>query len=408
MHTRRTFLAAAAAAASQRQAILLRSGWQTVNIGDIAHTPGVLRLLERRLPGVSVILWPGSADRGVEPMLRRAFPRLRLAQSPAEVRDAFQSASLFLHGSAPSITAQAQMEEWRKATGKPYGCFGVTIPALNPRLQTLLEGASFVFTRETRSLENLKQAGLRGPKLAFAPDGTFSFDLRDDEKGERFLKENGLERGKFIAVVPRLRYTPYHKIRKVDWLPEEIQRRTEANERSQERDHSKLREAIVAWVRKTGGKALLCPEMTYEIGVLDPLLYDPLPEDVKPRVVRRKEFWLPDEAASIYRQAALVASFECHSPIIAAVQGTPCLYVHQPEDGIKGQMWKDIGLADWYYEVEETTGAALAARVLEIGAAPELSRRKVRGAVAYAQRLQSQGMKVVRDSLSRHAPTTSG
>jgi len=34
--------------------ILLRPSWQVVNIGDIAHTPGVLALLERHLRDASV------------------------------------------------------------------------------------------------------------------------------------------------------------------------------------------------------------------------------------------------------------------------------------------------------------------------------------------------------------------
>ena len=37
--------------------ILLRSSWQVVNIGDIAHTPGVLALLERYIPEAEVVLW---------------------------------------------------------------------------------------------------------------------------------------------------------------------------------------------------------------------------------------------------------------------------------------------------------------------------------------------------------------
>ncbi|MDX9868998.1 MAG: polysaccharide pyruvyl transferase family protein, partial [Kiritimatiellia bacterium] len=36
--------------------ILLRSSWQVVNIGDIAHTPGVLALIEKHLPDAEVIL----------------------------------------------------------------------------------------------------------------------------------------------------------------------------------------------------------------------------------------------------------------------------------------------------------------------------------------------------------------
>jgi phosphoribosylformimino-5-aminoimidazole carboxamide ribonucleotide (ProFAR) isomerase len=54
MLNRRSFLATLAvtlasisrAAGGRPPRIVLRSSWQTVNIGDIAHTPGVLHLLE--------------------------------------------------------------------------------------------------------------------------------------------------------------------------------------------------------------------------------------------------------------------------------------------------------------------------------------------------------------------------
>ena len=47
--------------------ILLRSSWQTVNIGDIGHTPGVLHLLEQHVPQAQVRLW-GNVGDGVEEM----------------------------------------------------------------------------------------------------------------------------------------------------------------------------------------------------------------------------------------------------------------------------------------------------------------------------------------------------
>ena len=37
--------------------VLLRSSWQTVNIGDIAHTPGMLALLERHWSEAGIRLW---------------------------------------------------------------------------------------------------------------------------------------------------------------------------------------------------------------------------------------------------------------------------------------------------------------------------------------------------------------
>src|SRR3954451_1548215 len=74
------------AAARRAPRILLRSSWQTVNIGDIGHTPGILRLLGEHVPEAEVTLWPSDIGNGVEAMLRRNFPRLHFARSRDEVR----------------------------------------------------------------------------------------------------------------------------------------------------------------------------------------------------------------------------------------------------------------------------------------------------------------------------------
>lgn len=417
MHRRRFIAGVSSAlsllAAKREPTIVLRNGWQTINIGDIAHTPGVLAVIERHMPEARVVLWPASVDRGVEPMLKRRFPKLRIVQgvvtpdgkvdSP-DVLEALKTADLFIHGSAASMSNQLQVQAWRNHNKKPYGFFGVGFTlqgeaagaALNDRLRDNAENAAFLFTRETTSLANLRTAGIKGPKTGFAPDGTFSMDITDEAKAAAYLRETGLESSPFICLIPRLRYTPYHKIRKTEWSEAEIKRRTDANEKYAEQDHAKLREVAIAWVRKTGGKVLLCPEMTYQLEIIDPLLYGPLPEDVKKNVVRRTTYWLPDEASSVYKRAAAVISSECHSPILAATQGTPCMYVHQPEDGIKGRMWEDLGLGTWYVEVDKTTGAEIANRVLEIYGRHDASKAKVRDAVQLARQLQDKAMSYVR------------
>ena len=413
---RRTFLTSAGAVLTARaqergrRSILLRSSWQTVNIGDIAHTPGLLAVFEKHVPGAELTLWPASGlDRGVEPMLLRRFPKLRIVKGSAEsaeVRDAFARAGLFVHGSSAGVGQQAQIAAWRKDTGRPYGFFGVGFTPVNDPIGAartsdatleMLRAAAFVFTRETASLANLRAERITGPELGFAPDGTFSMDILDEARATAFLREHQLEPGRFLCVIPRLRFTPYWKIRTVD--PKQVAQRSAVNDKWAEADHAKLREAIVAWVRQTGNRVLLCPEMTYQLDIIDPLLYNPLPEDVKPKVVRRTSFWLPDEAASVYQSAVAVLSCENHSPILAVTVGTPCLYVHQPEDGIKGHMWADVGLADWYFEIEQATGAAIAARVLDIHRKGETSRRKARDAAAYAQRIQGERAATVRKLL---------
>jgi len=72
--------------------------------------------------------------------------------------------------------------------------------------------------------------------------------------------------------------------------------------------------------------------------------------------LKKNDCWLPDEAASIYKKAHSVICMECHSPIIAEANGTPCFYLRQPQDTVKGQMWYVIGLDDWLFEIEETSG----------------------------------------------------
>lgn len=396
--TRRGFLASAAwtalaGSASARQepkrTILLRSSWQTVNIGDIAHTPGVLRLLEQHLPGTTVVLWPSKIDRGVEPMLRRRFPQLRIVRDAPQWRnpqprpedptlaDAFRQADMFLHGSGPSLAAQADVQRWQEKTGKPWGAYGITIgnpvgsltaaTSFSPGLKKLLDTAAFLFTRETKSLEALRQLETRCPQLDFVPDGTFALDLRDDAAAGRLLAKHDLEPGRFLCAVPRLRLTPYWQIHPESKMaPEEIARRQAVNDKFAESDHAKLRAMIVAWVRTTGQRVLVCPEMTYQVDIIKPLVVDPLPDDVKARVVPLERYWLTDEAGAVYRQARIVVSMECHSPIMAIANGRPAFYLRQPTDTWKGQMYPDLGLGAWKLDLDTLTGAELTERLLQV------------------------------------------
>ena len=356
--------------------ILLVSGWQDVNIGDIAHTPGLLHILETFIPKATVILWKRSIGEEVKKLLNKNFPNVTIVyggvnqekdvENP-EIMEAFKKADLMIHGSGPSLVGGDNLASWIKHTNKPFGVFGTTLENPSKYHQDILQKASFIYTRETKSIEHLKKAGINGEHIQFAPDATFFMNIRDDKKGFAFLEANGLTDKKFICVVPRLRYTPYHKFNANNngWSAEKIKQVEETNEKYKEIDHAKLREAMIAWVRETGNKVLICPEMTYEVDIMDELLIHPLPEDVKPFIVKRG-YWLPDEAASIYSKAHTILSFECHSPIIAAANGTPCFYLRQPEDTIKGQMYYDLGFNDWVFEMDQTTGKQITERLREV------------------------------------------
>jgi polysaccharide pyruvyl transferase WcaK-like protein len=384
---RRTFLAALvsglARPADGPRRILLRSSWQAVNIGDIAHTPGMLALLEKHHPRAEVTLWPNPLSAEVEKLLAARFPKLKIAKTRAEQAAALEACDFFLHGSGPGLVGRAEAERARKAK-KPYGFAGVTLSDDELKAQRdLLAGAKFVFTRDTASLAALRKADIAGPKTAFGPDATFALDLRDDAAADKLLKEHRLEAGKFLCAVPRLRWTPYWEIR-----PERVKpnpHRSAVNEAFADRDHAKLREAIVAWVTKTGMRVFLVPEMTYAVARLRPLLYDPLPKEVKPSVAVLDRYWLTAEAASVYAKAAAVASFEMHSPIMAVAAGTPAVHLRQPTDTRKGQMWRDVGLSRWIFEIDDATGADIAGRVVEIGKDLPAARKAAAKARDYAR-----------------------
>ena len=348
----------------QHPTILVVSGWQDVNIGDIAHTPGLLHVLEVFLPEANIILWKKSKGTVVEDMLKTDFPKVKIIHGNVdsnkdvdteEVRDAFESADFCLHGSGPSVVGASNLQAWVKHTDKPFGIFGVTIQQVSDQLKELLQKASFVFTRESASLEVLNENGITNPVKMFAPDATFFMNIHDEQRAKAFLKDNDLEDRKFICAIPRLRYTPYYKFKDVNWSEERIKMVNEVNAENKEKDHAKLRMAMIAWVRNTGNKVLVCPEMTYEVNIMDELLIDPLPAEVKPHVIKRG-YWLPDEAASIYAKAHTVLSFECHSPIISVANNTPTFYLRQPQDTIKGQMYYDLSMKDWVFEIDETEG----------------------------------------------------
>ncbi len=386
--------------------ILLRSSWQTVNIGDIAHTPGMLALIEKHLPGSRVILWYSAVHRGVAAMLRKRFPTLRFVPAgvanqsgPADLspEQAMAEADLLLHGSGPALAGANEVRQWVEQTRKPWGAIGVTLQAPTEQTAALLSTATFLFTRETHSIDHVKNAGV-ATAATFAPDATFACEVRDDASADAFLREAGLAGEKFICVIPRLRRTPYYRIHPSDlWTPARITELDAHNARHVEADHAKLREVIIRYVRSTGRRVLLCSEMEYQVALQRPLLLDPLPADVKRNVISRNRYWLTDEATSVHRHAEALIGCECHSPILCAANGVTGFYVRQPEDTIKGQMYYDLGLSDRIAEIEQTDGPALADRFMKLIDNPPAAQQTLAEAMTKARGLLADAMNAVRN-----------
>jgi polysaccharide pyruvyl transferase WcaK-like protein len=392
--------------------VLLRSSWQTVNIGDIAHTPGVLALLERHLPGAEVWLWPSRVDNGVDRMLLTRFPKLKIVQGREALAEAFRTCDFLLHGSGPSLVAEKDVARWSTETGKPFGVYGITLGTTQSTATTaaaqetisktieVLNRARFVFFRDSVSMAFAKSQGCQQPVMRFAPDGAFAVDLRDDERAQAFLEKNQLVAGEYLCCIPRLRYTPYWKIpsKKAAFDPKKHAR----NEELKEQDHAPHREAICEIVRNTRLKVLICPEDQTQMEVGRELLYDPLPEDVKKRVVWRPEYWLTGEAVSTYVRSAGLFGNEMHSPIMCVGNGVPAIVCRWSEQTSKGLMWRDIGLSDWLFDFDIAADRArLVPTVMQLAQDPAAARAKVAAARQRVETYQRETMGLLGVELSR-------
>ena len=412
---RRTFLASASAAAlitalraaapaGRAPRILLRSSWQIVNIGDIAHTPGVLTLIERTLPKAEVRLWAsGDLSEEVIAMEHRRFPQLQIVKgsigangkaSKPELADALAWTDFLLHGSGPSLVAAKDVAAFAKHVGKPYGVYGITHSTNPPTAdeRTVFDGARFVFFRDELSLKLARTQNLKSPIVDFAPDGAFACDLRHDSAADAFLAAHDLTPGQFLCCIPKLRFTPYWLIRN---SPKDETRHAR-NEAMKVADHAPLLEAISAVVRETNMKILLCPEDKTQMTVNKEQLYDHLPADVKPRVVWREKFWLTDEALSTYVRSAGLFGHEQHSPIMCIGAGIPAIVCRWAEQTTKGDMWRTIGLGDWLFNMDvEADKKKVAPAVLALAKDPAAARAKAEKARAVVERYQRDTMAVV-------------
>ncbi|MDF1754098.1 MAG: polysaccharide pyruvyl transferase family protein [Verrucomicrobiales bacterium] len=408
-----SFLAAALSQAVDGAApkkILLRSSWQTVNIGDIAHTPGVLSILREHLPEVEVTLWPSSVDNGVDELLKKEFPKLKIAKKGSkELQQAFEECDFLLHGSGASVVAEKDLERWHKETGKPYGIYGITFPMKKSsstqatsatamaNAVKILTSAQFVYFRDSKSLALAKKLGAESPVMEFGPDGAFACDLRDAEKAEAFLSANDLEDGKFICCIPRLRYTPYWTIKEGRKFDEIKHAR---NEEMKEHDHAPLRDAIIEVIKNTDLKVLVCPEDRTQMAVGKEMIIDKLPKEILDRVVWRPDYWLTGEAISVYVRSAGLFGNEMHSPIMCIGHGIPAVVCRFAEQTSKGYMWEDIGLGDWLFDLDsEEQLNRVAPTVLEIAKNPEAAKAKAAKAREFVEKRQKETMAVLAGEL---------
>ncbi|HEX5175614.1 MAG TPA: polysaccharide pyruvyl transferase family protein [Chthoniobacteraceae bacterium] len=388
----------AAAPADRRPRILLRNAWQSQNIGDIAHYLGLFELMKKFRIDAEVRLWPGNLDNGADALLAKHFPHVMVLNGAEAIAAAIKECDFFLHGSSSGFAAWKDAARWQRETGKPFGVLGISLTSTEPALMEALSLAEFVFFRDGISLEKARALGCRAPIMEFGPDTAFGVvSLRNDALATAFLRAHGLEDGKFMCCIPRYRWTPFwtiHQGRTVD------EKKAARNRAMKEQDHAPLRAAITAVTRETQMKVLVTCEDQTQIALGKEMLIDPLPDDVKSKVVWRDRYWLPDEALSTYVRSAGLFGNEMHSPIMCIASAIPAVVCRFDEQTQKGFMWRDLGLNDWLFNLDaEDEVARIPPTVLAIAQDPVAARAKAANARALVQRLQRKEMEALATAL---------
>jgi polysaccharide pyruvyl transferase WcaK-like protein len=417
MMTRRTFLKASGAAlgasalpavgkaAGAQKTVLLQCAWATKNIGDVGHTPGTLRFLEQYLPQAKVILWAANTNAQVDAMLQRRFPNVEivkgsLAQKDGAVQRAIQRSDFFLRG--PGMGQSTDFMIYCRKIGKPWGLQGqsyfpdMITGAGGEERKALLNSAAFIYCRDSKTLQMLRDAGVRPPVLEFAPDGCFGIDVRDEERALSRLQKHGLEPKKFITLQLRTHSPSSPGVD--DSRPQKLNplHPTPQNIADDTRRAKVYQDLIALWVKETGGKVVIAPEVEKEMIYNKKFVYDPLSEDLKRHVVNFDEFWNVDEACSFYARAHTVICHEPHTPIMALAMGTPMMHTFSEFHSPKCWMFKDIGLEEWAPEFDRTSARQMFDILMGIHRDYPAAEAKVKKAMAYVEDRARSQMNVLR------------
>jgi len=422
--TRRTLLATSAApalraaapapqaqagGAKRRPSILLISGWNLYNIGDVAITPGFLRLVQRHFAEARVTVLMASYPKELAEYLKPRFPDVTTLRfrgfsagqtlSP-EMESAFAGADALVLNSGMTLSYGYYGTEWEKyiprllaflkarELGVPYGVHGHSFDRIDPPADILyrdvLGKAAFLYTRDSESLKTLRGRGIACPDMAFGPDSTFGFDLRDEKAADAFLRRHELEPGKFVAVIPRLDVNRFRND-------------------GRENQHAAQTVAILEQYAASAQEPLvLVHEVSKAIEPVKTMVYDKLSPAARRWVRYHPEYWMPDAAQAVYARARMVVSMEMHSVILGLAAGTPSIHPYFREAGLKQWMVRDIGLPEWLIDQDQASASGIAGAMLEVHRDTPGARAKVARAMQLVSRRHAETIGAIRRAALAH------
>ena len=94
-----------------------------------------------------------------------------------------------------------------------------------------------------------------------------------------------------------------------------------------------------------------------------------------------------------------MVGMEPHSLIMGLAMGTPIVHYFLPQHGVKGFMFRDIGLPEWLMKIMEEPPEHVSATLCQIDRDYERAQMKVRRAMQFVHQRSAEMMAVLRRSL---------
>ena len=110
------------------------------------------------------------------------------------------------------------------------------------------------------------------------------------------------------------------------------------------------RETTIVWDRETGEP--IYNAIVWQSRQSQDICEEIIKKGYEDKIILHENFWLPDEALSLYSKSKGVFCNEMHSPIISIGNGIPATVGRWKEQTTKGLMWKSIGLSEWLFDMD--------------------------------------------------------
>jgi len=441
-----------------RDRIMIAYVWSFSNIGDISISPGLLNLLDRRLPHYKKTLIASGSETRARTYLQKSFPDCEVIKdvfAGSAFREALAKAKADFGGKLPALRqgnvdyvfdtfAQNLVDAMRRNNPNFTKTLAETkLVVYNSGMilvygKGTLAGNDFWSYSVRRSLPLLVAYKLGIPYGVYA----HSFDSFGDAPGRPYFKRL-LEGARFVFCrdgdslnyvkslgikAPNLMFVPDSTVSfarrddawaKAFMAEHELQSKQfmvviprtwlghsriskSVGERRSRAHMQKLREIIQDWVRKTGMKVVVAAEVRCQLPHAKHLVYDPLPEDFKRRSVMMEKYWTTEQATALYRHTRILVTMEQHSFLLAIPEGTPTVVPIFKESGRKIWMLRDFRLGEYMLDIDSASTQEIEEAIYKIHDNYEReSQRLQTDVIPHLRAIEQTAMQIVAEAIDR-------